>query len=105
VGGVYKSPLPEELISDVNEESQELFQLTLFPNPANEFVSLQLPKGHRNQGSLVITDAMGRVKFDKTINNNDGNMIVVPTQNWTSGIYLYTFGTGVSKASGKFIVE
>lgn len=104
VGGVYKSLLPDELISDVTE-MRALFQPIIYPNPANEFVSLQLPKGQQNQGSLIITDIMGRVKFDKAIDNAEENTIVVPTGDWNSGLYLYTILTGEFKASGKFIVE
>lgn len=104
VGGVYKSPLPEELISDVKEMG-DLRQPMIYPNPAKEFVSLQLPKGLKNQGTLMITDLMGRVKFNKTIKGEDGNMLVIPTEDWSSGVYLYTIITGASKSSGKFIIE
>lgn len=103
VGGVYRAPVPGE-VTDV-KEIQALLQPIVFPNPANDFVLLQLPKGQENQGSLMITDAMGRLKYNKTINNEQSNTISVSTKDWASGLYLYTIIIGESKASGKFIVK
>lgn len=102
-GGVYRAAVPDE-ITDV-KEIQALLQPHVYPNPANDFVLIQFPKGQENQGSLMITDVMGRVKYNKTIHNEGGNAISVSTKDWASGLYLYTIITGESKASGKFIVK
>lgn len=103
VGGVYKASVPDE-VTNVTEMPAN-FQPLVYPNPANDFVLLQFPKGQQNQGSLMITDAMGKVKYNKKINNEQDNAISVSTKNWSPGLYLYTITTGESKASGKFIVE
>jgi photosystem II stability/assembly factor-like uncharacterized protein len=103
VGGIYMAPVPDE-VTDVIEMPAN-FQPRVYPNPANDFVLLQFPKGEKNHGSLIITDITGRVKYNKTIQNEGGNAIAIPTRNWLPGFYLYTITTGESKASGKFIVE
>ncbi|WP_026451563.1 T9SS type A sorting domain-containing protein [Aequorivita capsosiphonis] len=102
VGGVFKAPVPAEL--NINEISASL-QPVLYPNPAKDFVMLQFPQDQENQGSLRITDALGRVQYNKTIGNEENNTISVSTETWASGVYLYSIVTEGSKASGKFIVE
>lgn len=103
VGGVYKAPVPDE-VTNVTEMPAN-FQSLVYPNPANDFVLLQFPKGQENQGVLTITDLMGRVKYYITIPDGGGNELLVPTKDWASGLYLYTITTGESKASGKFMVK
>lgn len=102
VGGVFKAPVPEGL--NISELAESL-QLVVYPNPANDFISIQFPNGLQNQGSLIITDVLGRIHYNKSIGNEIDKTIIVSTENWTSGLYIYSIVSGASKASGKFIVQ
>jgi hypothetical protein len=104
VGGVFWSPVPDELITSV-DESSNLPQAVIYPNPANEFVILQLPKAAENQHNLIITDAMGTVQYNKMMQNEASKEVIVSTKNWKSGVYFCTIISGESKTTGKFIIE
>ena len=104
VGGVFLSPVPDELITAVSE-TQDVLHPVMYPNPANEFISLQLSKVSENQSAIIITDVMGRVQYKTIIQNEGANEVIIPVKEWNSGIYLCTVITGESKTTGKFIVE
>lgn len=103
LGGVYKAPIPAEVLS-VNEVPSSL-SLAVYPNPAKDFINLQFPHGEEVQGSLMITDVLGRVQSRKTLGDMESNTISVSTETWASGIYLYSIVAEGSKITGKFIVE
>lgn len=106
VGGVYWAPIPSELVTGVEETEELLQQPAIYPNPANEFVVIQLPEGYKNHGSLVITDVMGRMKYNKSTHNEGGNEIVISTTDWASGVYVYYIAVNKeSRVTGKFIVK
>lgn len=101
--GVYKAPVPAAVLSV--KETATVLQPVVYPNPAKDFVILQLPNSHGNQGSLVIRDVLGRVKYENTHANEKGNSIKISTKEWSSGLYFYSIVTEEGKASGKFLVE
>ncbi|WP_271424425.1 T9SS type A sorting domain-containing protein [Aequorivita sinensis] len=77
----------------------------VYPNPASDFVNLQLPKELGNKATLTITDVMGRVQYNKAIENGINSAITIPTKNWVSGVYLYKVEIGDSKTTGKFVIK
>lgn len=103
IGGVYKAPIPEDVlnINDVPESPK----FVVYPNPASDYVTIKFPEGYNNSGSIVITDVLGRVKYNEPISDGQGNEITISTESWDSGIYLYNLRTEKSVSSGKLIVE
>ena len=102
--GVCVAPLPEELLTAINQYA-DLAQPVLYPNPAQDLVWLQLPSGTKMQGLVQIKDATGKIK-PKLTNHSDGNnKISISTSNWASGVYFNTLKTDDHVSSGKFIVE
>lgn len=103
VGGLYRAPIPQEVLG-VEEISMPL-QLAVYPNPANDNLSLQFSQGQEFKGTLNITDAMGRVLYNKAIELGASNSVQISVQTWPSGIYFYNVDSGTLKSSGKFIVK
>ncbi len=48
---------------------------------------------------------MGRVQYNKAIENGINSAITIPTKNWVSGVYLYKVEIGDSKTTGKFVIK
>ncbi|MCG2431016.1 T9SS type A sorting domain-containing protein [Aequorivita xiaoshiensis] len=103
VGGVYKAPIPAEVLSI--KELPSTLKAIVYPNPASDFVNLQLPKELGNKATLTITDVMSRVQYHKAIDNGINSTFTVPTKNWASGVYLYYVEVGDSKTTGKFLIN
>jgi len=103
VGGVYRAPVPAEVLS--LDEMLERLHIVVYPNPANDIVSIQFPQGQEIQGVLRITDVMGRVIYNKSWENEGKNLIAISITTWPSGLYFYTLVCGDSKAVGKFLVK
>lgn len=80
-------------------------QLSIYPNPANEYVVFDLKEdltgNYLMQQMVDITDAYGR--FVDRIINSKGKTIW-DTGNVTSGVYLYHFYGGTSIKSGKVLI-
>jgi photosystem II stability/assembly factor-like uncharacterized protein len=102
--GVCVAPLPEELLTAINQYA-DLAQPVLYPNPAQDLVWLQLPSGTKMQGLVQIMDVTGKIKHKQTILSDGSNKISISTSNWASGVYFYTLKTDDHVSSGKFIVE
>jgi hypothetical protein len=92
---VYRSTLP---ILTTNEQSRSSTNLKLFPNPATDFLTIQLPG---NKNSIVsICDVLGH-ELLKTIMNNEHNSINI--SNLPSGIYMLKAETSTETSISKFI--
>lgn len=104
IQGVYWAPLPEELLTTINQYSDPALTVA-YPNPAQDIVWLQLPAGKKMQGLVQIMDITGKIKHEQIILSGDNNKIAISTSNWASGAYFYILKTDEHVSSGKFIVE
>lgn len=89
---------------NVGVENPDLLVSTVYPNPSNGFVTIQLDKKPEAQASLLITDMLGRQRYAKIL-DMESREIAISTQDWASGLYIYTIINGKSKSGGKFIVK
>ena len=87
------------------------FDFETFPNPANTYVSIILPKDFYN-GKVRITDVTGRTVLaqDNVTGSADGfdgsrNIYTLSTANLTSGIYLITLYNQKEISSKKLIIK
>ncbi len=88
---------------------QENFSVTgtVYPNPANNFVSISFPLG--NQGELQVFDVNGR-NIDAQVHTSEdlhaGTTFHINLSNMVSGIYFYKLAKdSIQIASGSFIVD
>ena len=71
------------------EEQQEL---SLYPNPANQFATAVLETPHSGEGLLQVTNLAGQMVFKRNIEVFSGkNEYLLPITDFKSGIYLVTF--------------
>lgn len=90
---------------DVPESVSEnaAFDFEAFPNPANTFVSIILPKDFYN-GKVRITDVTGRTVLAQVLDGNR-KIYTLSTANLTSGIYIITLYNQSEIASKKLIIK
>lgn len=79
---------PHDCINDGIEENDAM--LTLFPNPANESVTLQ----GENLGVVSLYNALGQ-KIDSFI--SDGSELIIPTGKYQEGIYFLRTSSGITQ--------
>jgi hypothetical protein len=69
------------------DEVNSIFELVLFPNPANTQVSLNYFLGEASQGIVTLTSATGKLVYEEEINRNTGSLHL-NTSNLSNGMYL-----------------
>lgn len=96
----YSNILPVNISSNGNE-------LLIYPNPASNYISLQLNSDGRQLINVVIFDNVGKCLISKNILAEKGdNYISLPdVKNLPSGIYLMKVNTGSKMFVEKFVVE
>lgn len=95
--------LVEGLWSDstlaVTENS--LSGISLYPNPASDVVTFKTGNSAVPR-TLTITDQLGRMVWYSEENNN---VIAVPVDDFSNGVYYYTVEDGSDRSHGKFVVN
>ncbi|MBK8345331.1 MAG: T9SS type A sorting domain-containing protein [Bacteroidetes bacterium] len=64
--------------------------ITVYPNPANEQLNIQVPASHFNKSfNLIITDLSGRIVYSENSNSGESGLINIHLQNSiSSGTYI-----------------
>ena len=92
----FQLALNDALLS-VNNNNKIRF--LVFPNPANEYISLSFPNGIETV-EFYIYNNLGQLVFEKEINNSNGSFNI---ENLSSGIYFYKIKNNTFVQSGKII--
>lgn len=76
--------------------------MNLYPNPATQYVVLDMSTGEEMDGTVTITDMMGRVCHQQKAERTDCRIAVsdLPT-----GMYFLTYTDGKKKVTKKFLKE
>lgn len=78
-------------------------KINLYPNPAKEIAVLNY--ANINKGVVQIIDALGRIVYTSTLNNQQGNL-QIPTNAFAAGIYhVRVLGDNNNVWNGKLVVE
>ncbi len=93
------------LVEDkVNQESG-LSDLSVYPNPASNFVNVDLT-GDAQNISVSVVDMSGKVLYNDVFSHNGGTQnYKVPVTNLASGIYFLNLDTPTGKAVRKIVVK
>jgi bacillolysin len=99
--------LPVENI--VTTKNNDEIQVTTFPNPSQDFVQIKLNGEQDSNIEVMITDEMGRVRFEKFSNLNTGeNNINIDVKKLPVGKYnlraVKTLKDGSSKITSKALI-
>jgi hypothetical protein len=81
-------------------------KLTIYPNPASDFVRVQWVSEQSSATTFLITDITGKTVFERTDSIEEGiNQLDIPVRNLSNGLYFLTLSVGGSKQSMKFEVS
>ena len=83
----------KEHISTLSEAEKESlseqildFELSVYPNPANDIINIEMPEGF--EGEIVVRDISGRVVFESTVNNSFETICQANLSHLQSGSYF-----------------
>ena len=92
----------QDVVLATNSFEKEAFKLSVYPNPTNSSLNLQLPTSTAN-ATLKIISITGQTVFEKqSINGTDFNFDV---SNLNSGLYLIQISDGQNNFSSKFVKQ
>lgn len=79
-------------------------ELKVFPNPASEMITIQLPEGFKKADLLTIFNTMGGLVMQKNISTT-GNSFAVNISNLNQGLYFLNINSLTTNISVKLIVK
>lgn len=89
---------------DVNQVQSEEASIELSPNPASEYLTLELGSAQLAEGLVQITDLAGRVLLTETHTVGKGSPVMLALKSLPNGAYNLTVKTEKAFASKSFIV-
>lgn len=66
-------------------------QCRILGNPVYASVRIRLPEEYSQQAAWRILDQLGRVVADGDIQTTTGNVLEIPVQHWSTGVYTFIF--------------
>ena len=76
--------------------------INLYPNPATQYVVLDMSTGEEMNGLVEITDMLGRVCYQQRA---EGTRCQISVSDFPTGLYFLTYSNGKNKVSKKFLKE
>ena len=87
-------------------EKETLGALELWPNPVSEAITLSLQSTHSSRMQVSILDLNGRVVFSTSDPVGAGkNLVTVPVEILTNGMYVIRIGDGNNTVSRRFVKQ
>lgn len=83
---IYTNTFITEFVQALKNESFRNSDFILYPNPATDFVQINLKKDSEKIKTIVIYDVVGKIV--KTINDINSSEIKVTTSDFSKGLYL-----------------
>lgn len=96
--------IPDSMIAI--HEANEPVQMQVFPNPASEFLTVNLNSSYEGEIDLLLIDMNGKVVLQETKGNFAGTSqsIQIPTSHISKGTYILSIGINKKYRSTKKIV-
>jgi hypothetical protein len=101
-GSGYKVQFTAGEVVNIEEDESEEWGFDLAPNPAVDFLGVQMKGFHPGEVQLEIRDQLGRVV--RSENRTFDGMIVLEQLNLSNGIYWLSVQQGEQSATKKFVV-
>ena len=67
-------------------------KFTVYPNPATEFISIQINNNSNEKATVQLTDITGKIVFSNTYTLNNG-LITIPVKQFTAGTFMIRLTT------------
>ena len=85
-------------------EHTALRSISVYPNPAQNFVNIDLGEIDKPE-QVVVSDLLGRVVYNQVGRNADSQILRIETAGFQSGVYLIQIKTEFGIATRKVVVE
>lgn len=94
-------------LTGITENMKKDFQMTLFPNPSENKVTLSFSHNNSSAVNIQIQDISGKTVQEQTLTHPliGTNTIILETNHLEKGMYMVTLKTGTSQNSLKLLVE
>ena len=93
-------PLDPNAIKTIDEQSN----VTVFPNPFNETISIRINEKPKSNGAFTLRDVTGRIALQTTsITLSDSKEFQLSPALLNAGVYFYTLNIDNKTFSGKLI--
>jgi len=92
--------------SAINGETENQLSVSVYPNPASEFVVVNINDDVSFNGKIIINDLSGRVVYKSVINNTGGNVpLKISTNNFVKGMYTITIVSDEIMDTQKLVIR
>jgi hypothetical protein len=88
--------------STLNSSSNVFNSLKIYPNPANGFLTVDLPGGVNGETTYELFDVQGRKVISK---KSSSNLETLNVENLSDGIYMLTLLNGSDKTTKKVVIN
>ena len=78
--------------TNTSELDKHLSNLQVFPNPASQFLSINLSFNQLQRGQIFVFNKIGKKIWQQTFSDKKANYQIL-VDNWTSGIYYLIIQT------------
>ncbi|MFZ4544972.1 MAG: T9SS type A sorting domain-containing protein [Saprospiraceae bacterium] len=92
-------------VSDVNEKSENVINISASPNPTNDFTAIKFYALEASDFDFVVSNVAGKIVHKENRNVNQGlNTMQFDASALEAGIYIYYVGNAKGKAAGRLVV-
>lgn len=109
LGRVYISDRGNHIIRRIEstnalQDPNEALSIVVYPNPAQESVTVQLPKEF-TQGQLRLSDLYGRIIYSETLVSGAGSNIQIPVHQLANGLYTISVSNAIQPMQQLLLVQ
>jgi hypothetical protein len=76
--------------------------ISIFPNPANDFFTIQINRIDNADGNVLIVNSAAEIIFDQRIHEGEN---IINTSTWSRGIYFIVVTSNNQKQIRKIVVK
>lgn len=96
--------ISSDLCTGLNEQSENLNSIVVYPNPAHDIVYLEIPKINEKT-KIEMVNVLGAKIFESTVSANEQETVSIKLNDKPKGVYFVTLTSGKEKVTKKLIVE
>ena len=79
-------------------------EVTAYPNPANNKVTISYRLTSTADVTVSLTDMLGQIVNEQRINSVSGGKVVINTAGLSQGVYFYTITANGQRNTGRVVV-